>query len=76
MNLPWLREIIMDPMDIRLWNAKVALLERTEALIEAKRRTGARRTLFFEGLALFLAQGYVDEHHPEQLSGMLSQRAA
>jgi hypothetical protein len=66
----------MDPMDIRIWNAKVDLLERTEALIEAKTKTDDRETVFYEGLALFLAQGYVGDQPAEQVYGLLSQRAA
>ena len=66
----------MEPQDIRSWNNKVKMLERTEAIIEQQSAIQHRPTAFYEGLSLFFAQGYDMLSASDDSHGIASQRVA
>ena len=66
----------MEPMEIRIWNSKVNMLEKTEEIIARRGNARHQQTTFYEGLSLFFAEGYVMAHPTENISGMLSQQVA
>jgi hypothetical protein len=58
------------------WNNKVLLIEKIDELLVAKDSQGSPMS-FDEGLALYLAQAYLQEQHTEELRyGYVTQKAA
>ena len=64
----------MEPMEIRIWNSKVNLLEKTEAIISESKIARHQRTTFYEGLSLFFAEGYTKGKGTENNNGITSQQ--
>lgn len=62
--------------DYRDWNNKVLLVEKIDELLVARDSQG-NQISFDEGLALYLAQAYLQEQHAEELRyGYANQKAA
>jgi len=66
----------METMEIGIWPDNVNLLEKTEEIIEKSRTARHQQTTFYEGLALFFAQGYITGKPTDKMYGMLSQQVA
>jgi hypothetical protein len=63
----------MEPVETRIRNYKLKLLEKTEELIQHSYIARHQRATFYEGLSLFLAQSYSEVQGSECQSDTLSQ---
>jgi hypothetical protein len=64
----------MEPMEIRIWNSKVNLLEKTEEIIHQSDAARRRRTAFYEGLSLFFAQCYTERKSGDTSKSVMGQQ--
>ncbi|MFQ5752291.1 MAG: hypothetical protein ACE5HI_09865 [bacterium] len=68
---------MMNQNEISFWNSKIMLLEMVEKIMSSHLEFGAQPISFCEGLAIYLAQGFIESKAFEQTYyGYLTQRAA
>ncbi len=67
----------MELGEIKYWNRKVAMYEKTSTIVRDKSNSSARPVSFYEGIALMMSKAYLQPEPSEELPyGYTAQRAA